>query len=136
MQGVLIEVNNKKDILVYVPGDTDNRWIATENYPKISVVPNIHTMEDIKMDDGDVDVLTMEMQSMYVVQATDVDTPVPHSRRRPSRQIEGEDGKVDDEGWLSGGARILCIMRINPVEMWFMLRHSTKHKWLLFACIY
>ena len=64
MRGVLIEINDKKDLLVYIAGDTDNRWIATENYLKISVVPNIYTTEDVIKQDADAVTLTTQMQQM------------------------------------------------------------------------
>ena len=70
MQGVILEVNDEKDLLVYFSGDTENRWIAIENYPKISVVLNINIMDDVVVQDADVDVLTMEMQR--VCQMTDI----------------------------------------------------------------
>ena len=42
MQGVILAVNYEKNLLVYFIGDTENRWIAIDNYPNISLMPNIH----------------------------------------------------------------------------------------------
>ena len=41
VQGIILAVNHKKDLLVYFLGDVENRWIAIDSYPKISLMPHI-----------------------------------------------------------------------------------------------
>ena len=41
MQGIILQVADDKNLLIYFIGDSKNRWMPLENYPNISIIPNI-----------------------------------------------------------------------------------------------
>ena len=105
--GVIIEADYEKNLMVHILGDMDNRWIAFENSKKISVVSNGNAMDDTKMDDGVIDVLTMEVHNTLNV----ADDSLNLSNNSPTGTLKSDTNTTTSMPLYLG--RLIYLGRLN-----------------------